>query len=70
MKKPLIIIVAALVLAIGIGAVIFLKSAKECAELNEQECKKDDSCLSVLVPCQDPSCASNAIFKECKDKAE
>jgi len=71
MKKITIAIII-LVIIIGLGVVIMLTSSKECAELGEEECKKADNCLSVLVPvpCESEPCSNNAIFKECKDKSK
>jgi len=71
MKKSTIIIIIILIAIIGIGAVILFTNQKECADLDEQECKKADNCLSVLVPvpCDTEPCA-DAEFKECKDKTE
>ncbi|MFH0952268.1 MAG: hypothetical protein V1838_03700 [Patescibacteria group bacterium] len=70
MNKNLIIIVVIILIIIGAGLIYLLNPAKECRDLNEQECKKNDSCLSVLVPCTDPSCVSDAVFQECKAKGE
>jgi len=67
-KSNLIVIIVVLIVAIGIGSLIYFVSGKECKDLNEQQCKKNDSCLSVLIPCQGSSCNANAVFKECKDK--
>ncbi len=66
MNKNIIIIIVIIILIIG--AVILFTGSKTCSELNEQECKMDDSCLSVLVPCTNIDCTSDTIFKECKDK--
>jgi flagellar basal body-associated protein FliL len=67
-KSNIIVIVIVLIVVIGVGLLIYFVSGKECKDLNEQQCKKDDSCLSVLVPCTGPSCTNQAVFKECKDK--
>lgn len=69
MKKSYLIILCVIILAAA-GLIFYLTSGKQCKDLNEQECKKDDSCLSTLVPCADPSCPAKAVFKECKDKTE
>lgn len=67
MKKFYLIILAVIILAAA-GLIFYFTSGKQCKNLNEQQCKKDDSCLSVLVPCTDPSCPAKAVFSECKDK--
>ncbi|MDD5040442.1 MAG: hypothetical protein PHY34_04815 [Patescibacteria group bacterium] len=68
MKKTTLAIIIAAVVVIGVGAALLLRSPKACADLDEQACKKADNCLSVLVPCSGPTCASNAVFTQCKDK--
>jgi len=65
MRKYIIIVVIVVALII-IG--IFLFGNKPCAELNEEECKTADGCVSTLIPCTSPDCTSDAVFKECKDK--
>jgi len=65
MKKYLIIVVIIVALII-IG--IFLFDNKPCTELNEEECKTADGCVSTLIPCTGHDCISDAVFKECKDK--
>ena len=66
MKKIIIIVIIIVILIIG-GIFLFTGS-QPCSELDEQDCKMSDSCLSVLVPCTGADCTSDAIFKECKDK--
>ena len=70
MKKSYLIIAIVIIIAIGTGLAFFLFSKKECQDLNEKQCKKDDRCLSVLVPCQGSDCAAKTVFKECKDKVK
>ncbi|MFC1687261.1 hypothetical protein ACFL0L_01685 [Patescibacteria group bacterium] len=67
MKKNTIIIIVVIVVVI-IGAVLLFMQGKPCFELNEEECKTADGCVSVLVPCTGADCVSDATFKECKDK--
>ncbi|MFH1367002.1 MAG: hypothetical protein ABIH38_03365 [Patescibacteria group bacterium] len=67
MKKSYLIILIVVIL-VGAGLAFYFTGGKECKDLNEQECKKDDRCLSTLIPCTDPTCTSDAVFKECKDK--
>lgn len=69
MKKPYLIILAVIILVTA-GLIFYFASGKKCKDLNEEQCKKDDRCLSVLVPCTDPGCTSDAVFKECKDKSK
>lgn len=66
MKKNIIILVV--IIIVLVGAILLFTGGKPCAELNEQECKTADGCVSVLVPCAGDDCKSDAIFKECKDK--
>lgn len=68
MNKKVIIILILVLVVVGGGLLVYLTSSKECKELNESQCKKDDRCLSVLVPCQGVDCTSDAMFKECKSK--
>ncbi|MDD5566902.1 MAG: hypothetical protein PHH01_01785 [Patescibacteria group bacterium] len=68
MKKPYLIILVIVILAVAIGLVVYFTSDKQCRDLNEKQCKKDDRCLSVLVPCEGANCVNQAVFKECKDK--
>ncbi|MBU0598034.1 hypothetical protein KKF61_03495 [Patescibacteria group bacterium] len=68
MKKSTILIIIVVLAVIIIGAVFIFTKQKPCSELNEQECKKADTCLSVLVPCSGADCPDGAEFKECKSK--
>ncbi len=68
MKKNYLIILAVVIIVAGGALAFILTRPKKCADLDEQACKKADQCLSVLTPCDDPDCASSAVFKECKDK--
>jgi len=67
MNKSYLIIIL-IIIIVGAGLFYWLTGNKQCTDLNEQECKKDDSCLSVLVPCTGADCTSSAVFTECKDK--
>ncbi|MFH0829198.1 MAG: hypothetical protein V1907_03400 [Candidatus Kerfeldbacteria bacterium] len=71
MKRMQIIIIVAVVIVGGVLAVL-LTGRKSCSSLSELQCKKDDRCLSVLVPnkCDNPPCSPAAVFKECKDKSD
>lgn len=68
MKKTNLIIAITAVIVLAAVFYFISRPKKECTELNEQECKFDDRCLSVLIPCTDPACTSDAVFKECKAK--
>jgi len=73
MKKSTTLIIIILIVVICVGAIILLTGKKECADLDEQECKKADHCLSTLVPvpCENEPCDEVKVeFKECKDKTE
>ena len=67
MKKSYLIIIL-IVIILGAGLAYFLITGQECKDLNEEQCKKDNSCLSVLVPCTGSNCTSDAVFTDCKDK--
>jgi len=69
-RNTFLIIIAVTLLCVGVWLVF--SSYKSCASLSESQCKKDGRCLSVLVPnrCDDPPCTPDAVFKECKDKAD
>lgn len=67
MKKNYLLILI-LLFIVAAGLVYFLTSSKECQDMNEEECKMADNCLSVLIPCTGSDCTSQAVFTECKDK--
>lgn len=71
MKRQHFIVLAAGIIVIA-GLWLLVSGKKSCSELSEQQCKKDDRCLSVLVPnrCDDPPCTPDAVFKECKEKPD
>ncbi len=69
MKKTNLIIIFIVIILLAVGLYVIF-GLHDCTKLDEEECKMDKRCLSVLVPCTDPTCTSDAIFKECKDKGE
>ncbi|MFA5134887.1 MAG: hypothetical protein WC505_03830 [Patescibacteria group bacterium] len=70
-KKTLLIAGIIAIVAIGM-AIIFLTGPKECAEMDEEECRMADECISTIVPvpCETEPCELRTEFKECKAKTE
>jgi len=62
------LVIALPIIVVLIIFFIILPASRDCADLNEKECKKDKNCLSVEIPCTADDCPSATIFKECKDK--